>query len=96
MKTRKQYLDKECTYNEYYEQFVTGPIRYHVESCIGKDRILASQDKNLNDIPLAEWDAAAKSFPASNIDRDMRAAGDYPTLAGLVCIAKTAARELIE
>lgn len=56
MITRKQYMNKEATHQEYYGQFG----QYLVDDVcrhIGKYRILASDDKYFNDIPLRHWDA---------------------------------------
>jgi hypothetical protein len=96
MKTRKQYLDKEVTHEEYYSQFVTNTIKSLVSRNIGKSRIKASQDEHLNDIPLSEWDGVAIQIrrTPSELGKKMKEAGDYCTLAGLVCIAKEAARQL--
>lgn len=94
MKSRKEYLAKQCTHAEYYGQFVDSGIKARVTNSIGMDRLLKSTDKHLNDIPLKEWDRLIPIFPA-HIGQAMRDAGDYPTLAGAVCIAKEAARQLI-
>jgi len=56
MITRKEYMDKEYTHEEYYGQFVNDAIIKIVGDSIGVDRIKASTDKHLNDIPLKEWD----------------------------------------
>ena len=77
----------------YYGQLVNEQTIAAVALLIGRDRILASTDPHLNDIPLKEWDRIIKSFPlAARFDT----LGDYPTLAGLVCVAKEAARQLQE
>lgn len=95
MYTRKQYLNKECSHNEYYGQFVTPAWIDRVQRHIGADRVKRSTDPHLNDIHLKEWDNLATPFPASTADK-MREAGDYPTLAGGICILKTAALQLIQ
>lgn len=56
MYTRKDYLNKECTHDEYYRQFVSDGVIDMVGSVIGVDRIKASNDPHFNDIPLREWD----------------------------------------
>ncbi len=90
--TRKQYLDKECSHREYYAQFVTPGVVDRIVRRLGADRLLASQDEHLNDIPLHIWD----DIPAPmGSGQAMRALGDYPTLAGAVCINKEAARQFI-
>jgi len=92
MKTREQYLDGKCTHREYYAQFVSERTKSSVLSAIGLDSLLASTDKHLNDIPLKTWD---RIYPG--VSRDLwQSVGDYATLAGLVCINKEAARQIIE
>ena len=95
--TRKQYLDKECTHRQYYAQFVTDQAKGFVRLCITMDALLKSEDEDgcFNDIPLRKWDLYADPCPAYLGDL-LRAAGDYPTLSGMVCIAKEAARQLLE
>ena len=93
MKTRKQYMNKECTFAEYYDQFVDDLVRNNVRIVVGKDRIDKSTDEHLNDIPLNTWDSVLRPFP-KHIGDKMRECGDFPTMAGAVCIAKQAARSL--
>ena len=95
MYTRKQYLDHDCTFAEYYDQFVTDSVISRVATIIGKQRINESTDEHLNDIPLSSWDAILVPFPRYIGDK-MRECGDFPTLAGAVCIAKQAARSLCQ
>ena len=78
--TRKQYLAKECTHQEYYNQFVTPYILKTVERAISLQAICNSSDPHFNGIPLASWDRVARQISYSN-----------PIAAG-VCIAKAAAR----
>jgi hypothetical protein len=96
MKTRKQYMDGEITHDEYYSQFVTAGTKDLVCGLIGLDRIKESTDKHLNDIPLKEWDSVGHMIQTTPSDLRLRMdkAGDYCTKAGLVCIAKAAARSL--
>jgi len=54
---RKQYMNKECTYEQYTEQFVTPRELRTVKNVIGIDRINASTDPFFNDITLRSWDA---------------------------------------
>jgi hypothetical protein len=95
MKTREQYLNKECTHSEYYAQFVNKSVKERVESRIGKAAILTSTNEHFNDIPLAKWDNIysmhSLHFEMAN---KLKEVGDYPTLAGLVCITKEAARQI--
>ena len=95
MHKRSDYMAKNCTHREYYGQFVDDEIRNAVGSTIGMGRILASTDKHLNDIPLAEWDRMCHRFLRDTSNR-MRDAGDFLSMAGWVCIAKEAARQLTD
>ena len=92
MFSRAQYMNKECTHSEYYGQFVTDAVKQSVLFTIGKDAIVKSNNPHFNDIPLKKWDLL--SFPVSS--QKMKQAGDYLTLAGKVCIAKEAARQIKE
>ena len=95
MKTRQQYLDGECTMREYYAQFVNEGTKRIIRDTIGEDAILQSTDPHLNDIPLARWDSVGMSaLRTADRNEQMRECGDYMTLAGLVCIAKEAARQI--
>lgn len=94
MYTRKQYLNHECTHAEYFAQFTDDGVRARVLAHIGLDELKASTDEHMNDIALNRWDAVLQVFPR-HISEAMREAGDYPTQAGAVCIAKQAAREIL-
>jgi hypothetical protein len=95
MFTRDDYFDRKCSHREYYSQFVTPAITSRVKACIGLERLKASTDPHLNNIPLREWDNLVTPCPAE-VGKLMREAGDYPTQAGLVCTAKEAARQLLD
>lgn len=81
----------EKLHQKYYGQLVTEGIKRVVKTAIGMERLLASTDPHLNDIPLKKWD----DLYLPNIP-SMKPLGDYLTLAGKVCIAKEATRQLIE
>ena len=93
MFTRKQRLANECTHSEYYAQFVTPAVTHTVLRQIGRDAIMESTDPHFNDIRLSKWDALFPLVPA-NVATKIRECGDYPTLAGMVCLAKEAARQI--
>jgi hypothetical protein len=90
--TRKQYLAKECSHRDYYSQFVTSHIKTRVQAVIGLERLKASTDKNLNDIELQTWDRLGPAGTREQWD----AAQDFASMAGLVCIYKEAAKQIIE
>jgi hypothetical protein len=92
MKTRKQYLNGEVSHREYHAQFVNDTIKQNVLNHVGLNRLMKSTDKHLNDIPLDIWD----SIPMYDVSKKLKEVGDYLTLAGAVCIAKEAARQIIE
>ena len=95
MFARKDYLDDKCSHDEYYRQFVTEGVMWAVRSVISVDRLKASRDEHMNDIPLNVWDRVFPKCPAA-VNQAMRDGGDYPTAAGLVCLGKAAARMLLE
>lgn len=94
MYTRKDYMKGRATHAEYYGQFVDDHTRNWVLTVIGLERLLKSTDEYLNDIPLDWWDSYARGFP-SHIGDKVRAAGDFVSLATVVCIAKQAAKQII-
>lgn len=102
MFTRKDYLDapledRKAAHRRYYAQFVTSHLRDIVRNHIGVPSLKACDDqRHFNDIPLARWDRLAPIPVPFRLDKAMREAGDYPTQAGLVCILKEAARQLVE
>jgi len=94
IKTRSQYLAGECTYNEYYSQFVTESLIKYVVKCIGSEKIINSTDEHFNDIPLQYWDRLigfnytnGGAFKEANNQTQLR----Y-TLSDNVCLTKHAAR----
>jgi hypothetical protein len=94
MITRKQYLDRENTHREYYSQFVTEGVKNHVRR-LGIDNLKAGKDDHFNNIPLNLWDSLMPIVPFE-IGSVFKKCGDYPTKAGIVCILKEAAQQLVE
>lgn len=92
--TRKQYLDHECTHDQYYGQFVTESTIQTVLSYFSKEKLTEyyASDKNLNNIKLSVWDR----MPLYASTYKMKDCGDWLTAAGQVCILKRAARMIIE
>ena len=95
--THSEYMqsthDAKTAHRTYYSQFVTPAVILIVECYIGRDRIARSTDPHLNDIPLAAWD---RIDLRSNCEQLVRRQGDFWSMATNVCIAKEAARQLIE
>lgn len=98
MITRQQYLNKECTHNEYYAQFVTPSILRIVESEFGIACLKQAfeKDPHFNTIPLAKWDSLSLYLNKAQINSLMKDCGDFVSQAGLVCILKNAARQLVK
>ena len=96
MYTRKQYLNKECSFNEYYEQFGQH-LTHDVEAFIGKDKIINSTDSSFNDIPLKEWDQLAPivRITVGRAIAEANGTGGI-SLSDCVCSAKAAARLIKE
>jgi hypothetical protein len=97
--TRADYLAGKCTHRQYYGQFVNPEILGRVKNWIGLNAIktaLAANDEHLNTIGLAKWDSFVTSKQLFNVSAKMKEAGDFLTLAGGVCIAKEAAKQLAE
>jgi len=96
MYTRQDYLANKCTHQQYYGQFVGQPEREAVKVKFGS-RLFTSTDSSFNDIGLSAWDALAQFSPRRSIWRQgLQAAGDWLSLAGMVCILKEAARQVKE
>lgn len=95
MYTRKQYLNQECSFEQYYGQFITGAVRHNLTSRKGfLDKLSESKKDNFSDVTsLKVW----YSFDGGSIATDkMKECGDYLTKAGLVCIYKLAARQMLK
>jgi hypothetical protein len=84
-------MSKACSHREYYGQFVTDTVKARVMQGIGRDRLLASTDEHLNDIPLRMWDNLGPVGTQAQWDATE---GDWPSMAGRTCIYKEAAKQL--
>jgi len=100
MMTRQDYLDvssaDDTAHRRYNAQFVSVGMVNAIESRIGLSRLLASTDEHLNDIPLNEWDRLDSLLISYGTNHRLKQHGDFITMAGIVCIAKEAARQAIE
>jgi hypothetical protein len=76
-------------HHAYFTQFVDERVTGIMLADIGAERLLASRDCHLNDIPLRLWDNLI--FPW-HMEKRIREAGDNLSLSTKVCIYKTAAR----
>ena len=99
--TRAEYMNDSkqrgpeatAAHRRYFGQFVTDGTKSRVLSAIGLDRLKSSTDPHFNDIPLRIWDQLTPQLPGS---AGFSKAGDYYTPANGVCLAKEAARQIIE
>lgn len=109
MITRQQYLNNEANHRQYYAQFVDDEIKNEVKRYIGIERIKASTDEHLNDIPMKNWDNMAGFYFNHNgemigkpnsikksLSDKFKATGEGLSAGTMVCIYKEAARQLIE
>lgn len=99
MMTRSEYLavplsEQGAAHRRYYGQFVNKPLICRVIQFIGADNLRKSTDEHFNDIPLGRWDMLAHNIGPLAVS--FQSLGDFPTLAGLVCIAKEAAAQYLE
>ena len=92
--TRKQYMEGECTHNQYYDQFVTQDLKNAVLRSIPEKQIVMSRDESFNDIPLRSWDWLARLNPVE--PKKFKELGDFTTMAGQICALKAAARQIRE
>lgn len=95
--SRSGETDEERTRNhrEYYSQFVDIHVKMNVLKSVSMDKLLRSTDPHFNDIGLQVWDEMGRKFPHEMIQK-LKSCGDFLTAAGLVCIHKEAARQLVE
>ena len=96
MITRQDYVNQKATHREYYGQFVCDQVKSWVLRAFTKQELMQSTDPNLNDLPIDRWDRVIPSPVPFTLVSRMTRVGDYATLGGLVCIAKEAARQIIE
>jgi hypothetical protein len=92
MIARQQYIQGEAAHREYYGQFVCEGIKQMVLRQFSLNELRQSPDLRQ---PLDRWDRVILITPFW-LDTKLHACGDYPTAAGLVCIAKEAARQILE
>jgi hypothetical protein len=111
IKTRDEYMNGKVEHREYYAQFITDEMVKQVKDNIGIERIKASKDKHLNDIPMKEWDGLSGiSFKIINGSQTLasrpqvshkfvelcKQAGEGISPSTLVCVYKEIARQLAE
>jgi hypothetical protein len=96
MFTRKDYLGKVCTHEQYYSQFVTAHSKALVLGMFDNQTLVKSYQKDdyFNDklTPLKKWDFLAKFLSTPKIFTE---AGGWQTLSERICILKQSAREIV-
>ena len=96
--TRSDYLHTGggfAAHRAYYAQMVTPALADLVVYIIGAQRIRDSKDDHMNDIALIRWDRCACEIRPL-VEPKLRELGDCWSMAGGVCIAKEAARQIKE
>jgi len=95
MFTRLDYINGVCTHREYYSQFVTERVRRTVKERFTPQLLKTcfATDEHFNNIPLHKWDILATHLVSAECFKEH---GDFVSKAGLVCIAKEAARQIAQ
>jgi hypothetical protein len=95
--SRADYLDRKCTHQEYYRQFVTPYVLEMVRAKFGEARLRENTDPYFNDIPISRWDAMHNHLGAGAYGLLTRANG-YGAYSQheTVCIVKAAAEMIRE
>lgn len=99
---RSMYMAQVITNREYYGQFISvyPEINDFALSVADEQELKTAFEANehFNSIPLSKWDAEARYLfkMVPGLEKSLRECGDYPTLAGAVCLLKEAALRLIE
>lgn len=97
MHTRQEYMNGTVTHREYYGQFVTDGTKELVKHTFGVVRLSTafSEDEHFNNISLDKWDNLGILIQGS-ASAQVKEVGDFISKAGLVCILKEAARQVVE
>ncbi len=91
MLTREEYLNGECTHEEYYEEIAKeAGISYDNSPELSRIKHKLSTDPHLNNIPLSIWDTRGIRTEAA-IHKALKKRGDGWSLAESVCVHKAAA-----
>lgn len=95
--TRKDYIQNNaCTHKQYYAQLVRPSLIKFVKDYFGMEALINSaNDGHFNHIPLKKWDRISGNTHMPK-QSDWKMVEDFPTMAGLTCVLKAAARMAIE
>ena len=91
--TRSDYMEGKASHREFYGQFVNDDVIKVVVASISSKKILGTEDKHFNDISNDFWDRVPMRHYMPIQFSDV---GDFPSQAGLTCVAKEAARQYVE
>lgn len=92
LRHRIDYMNNDISHREYYAQFVTEATKRIVLRYIGLEKLLENTCEHFSDnMPLRSWDTIPHKF-----NNQLALCGDWLSMAGWVCIAKEAARQIVE
>lgn len=95
MLTRKQYMDGDCSYYDYYGDIIRAAgVRVSEDIRNQAETALAHGDTPMNTIPLARWDVWAEPW-RPQLQHAFKERGDFWSQAGAVCAMKEAARQAV-
>ncbi len=96
--SRKDYMSKKCSFNEYYAQFVTDSMKQIILNKFSKEQLTEkyNADEHLNNIPLKWWDQYEEFFKQSIARTNKRINGESVwSSCEHTCAMKEAARQII-
>jgi len=94
--TRKDYLNGACTHKQYYAQLVRPALVEQIILTFGMEKLTSPKnDGHFNHIDLKYWDTLTHNIEMPK-QSDWKMVEDYPTMAGMVCVLKAAARMAVE
>lgn len=95
MYTRAQYINGDCSHDEYYNQFVNAENSAYVIGALGREKLLKKcHTKCLNEVALYEIDHlfALRSMTDASL---LKSVGDNWCASTQVCIAKAIIKEFL-
>lgn len=96
MFTKKQYMSRECTEDQYYSQYVDEKMIDLIRKSVMYKHILNAKDKNdFCDISMQQWDFVTGLILCLLGDKPFKQRGDIAMHSNLICIAKAAARKIL-
>ena len=98
MFTHKDYvIERKCTHQQYYAQFVTEEIKMIVVLNFGLDTLKKAyqEDKAFNTIPLHKWDLLEIFLNVPIMHDKFKQHQDFISQASVVCVLKEAARQVV-